>query len=108
MKVLVPGHTYDLSNLKGEGTTRLQFYRDPDIHPQHEAGPSTQEVLRACIDRVIALDREKPWDGNQEIVQHLRLAIALFEMRALYYKVVKGWAIENMPVEEDGHIWLIR
>ncbi|HSW91776.1 MAG TPA: hypothetical protein VLG09_03970 [Candidatus Saccharimonadales bacterium] len=108
MKILVPGHHYLLDNLKQDGETELQFYQDGFIHDRTIAGPSTQEVLRACIDRVNELDKEKPWELNYEIIHHLRMAIALFEMRALYYKVEKGWQIENTPCGEDGHIWLIR
>lgn len=109
MKVLVPGHRYELTNLKANGSSILQFHQDGFIHGETIDGPSTQEVIRACIDRVKELDKEKHWDRNHEIIQHGKMMIAEFEMRALYYKVLKGgFAIENMPVEEDGHIWLIR
>lgn len=105
MRVIDPGHTYELDNLKIPGVTELRFYKDPKIHGTGQFGPSTQEVLRAIIDRVQVLDSEKPWMGNAEIVQKAREMIALFEMRALYYKVAKGeLEIEKLPLGPDGHI----
>ena len=108
MKVLVPGHRYELDNLKSDTKTTLQYHQDGFIHGETIDGPSCQEVIRTLIDRVKKLDNEKPWELNYKIIEHARAMIALFEMRALQLKVEKGWAIENMPCEEDGHIWLIR
>jgi hypothetical protein len=105
MRVLEPGHRYLLDNLKDDGQTVLQFYQDPAIHGTGAQGPSTQEVLRAVIDRIQHLDGEKPWPLNALLVQKGREMIALFEMRALYHKVVKGELdIESLPVGADGHI----
>lgn len=109
MKVLDPGHSYELNNLKEDGTTILQFYKDRRIHGDGARGPSTQEVMRAIIDRVQVLDSEKPWPGNAEIIQKAREIIALFEMRAIYYKVSKGELdIERLPTGPDGHVMLVR
>lgn len=105
MKVLVPGHRYELDNLKDEGKTILQFYSDPHIHGLLMAeGPSCQEVLRAIIDRVKTLDTEKPWELNQRIVELGREMIALFEARALILKTQKGVPIDELPVGPDGHL----
>lgn len=105
MKVLRPGHCYSLRNLKSDTRTILSFYRDPEIHEQGWNGPSTQEVLRACIDRVRYLDREMPWSGNADIIKHLQAAIAGFEARAIIRKTEKGILdIETIPVMSDGHI----
>lgn len=104
---LAPGHVYRLKNLKDEGCSILTFYRDPDLHNgEGLRGPSTQEILRACIKRVEYLDSEKPWWGNKIIVTLLRKAIALFEARALLRKVDKGLAIEDIELGEDGHVKL--
>lgn len=76
MKVIDPGHIYELDDLKSKTKTRFQFHKDPEIHGQSLDGPSCQEVLRMVIDRVWYLDSEKDWAGNEESVQHLRTAIA--------------------------------
>lgn len=105
MKVLDAGHCYELDNLKNEGVTILQFYKDPGLHNGKGAsGPSTQEVIRACIERVQSLNEEKPWEGNNRIIRHLRMALIDFEIRALERAVEKGEAVENYPVNERGHI----
>jgi hypothetical protein len=106
MRELVPGHRFALQNLKSRSETILQFYQDPDLHDgEGAAGPSTQEVIRACIKRVQELDREKRWVGNDDIVHHLRCAIAGFEARALIRQVEKDdLEIETLPVLSNGHI----
>ena len=105
MRELFPGHRFALQNLNTPGETILQFYQDPEIHGMGAEGPSTQEVMRAVIARVRKLDDERPWPGNAEIMSRAQEIIALFEMRALWYKVVRGEiAIENLPVGPDGHL----
>jgi hypothetical protein len=104
MRVLYRSHGYALRNLKDDGETELWFYVDPEIHGFCRAGPSCQEVLRAVIDRIEGLEKEKPWWGNRFIIQLLRKAIVLFEMRALEIKVEKGLQIEDLPIGDDGHL----
>lgn len=106
MRVLDAGHRYALANLETGGETVLQFYKDPALHDgQGYEGPSCQEVLRAVIDRVQELDRERHWAGNASIIYDLRHAIAGFEARAVLRRVEKdGLAIELLPLAKDGHI----
>jgi hypothetical protein len=106
MEVVVPGHYYKLANIKYCGTTSLQFYKDPDINGGSvTAGTNCQEVIRALIDRVKFLNNQKHWQGNEEIINHLRQALALFECRAIVRKVEKGeLPIEELPTNLDGHI----
>jgi hypothetical protein len=108
MRVLDPGHRYALANLESVGETILQFMKDPKLHDGDGAdGPSCQEVLRAVIDRVQTLNRERPWHGNDQIVYDLRHAIAGFESRAVVRRVEKeNLAIELQPVAPDGHLLL--
>jgi hypothetical protein len=84
--------------------------KDPNLHGGDGAnGPSCQEVLRAVIDRVQELDREKPDVENAGIIYDLRHAIAGFEARAIRRRVEKeGLAIERVPVASDGHLLLAR
>jgi hypothetical protein len=108
MRVLDPGHRYALDNLETGGKTILQFYKDPALHGGEGcSGPSCQEVLRAIIDRVQELDRERHWEGNATIIYDLRHAIAGFEARALLRRVEKdGLEIERQPLAPDGHLML--
>lgn len=105
MKELIKGHSYQLDNLRGPGTTDLDFFMDPDLHNgQRQEGPSMQEVLRAIIARIKALDEEQPFELNKEAIQHGRAMIAIFEARVLIRKVEKGQLDpEDLPVGEDGH-----
>lgn len=80
MKEILPGHVYELDNLKSPHKTHLTFHMDPAIHKHSLNGPSTQEVLRACIARVKHLDSEQPAQENPAILRALREAITLFEL----------------------------
>lgn len=108
MKVLDPGHRYELDNLENDGSTILQFMKDPALHGGNGArGPSCQEVLRAVIDRVKTLNTERSDVENDVIIFHGRMMIAGFEARALRRRVEKdGLEIECLPVASDGHIRL--
>lgn len=107
MRVLDPGHSYSLDNLKSGGTTKFRFYKDAAIHGKGHAGPSCQEVIRMLIDRVQVLDSEKPWAGNESIVQKAREMLLLFELRALEMDLTEGVPIESLPVGLDGHTFLV-
>ena len=104
MKTVYDGHTYLLDHLDGDGQTLLQFVqRAPHHHPKE--GTTNQEVCRALIDRVKLLDSEQPWEGNDEILFHLRMVIALHEIRAMTKHIEKGeLAIEHAKLGEDGHL----
>jgi hypothetical protein len=106
--VLDPGHAYLLDNLQADSKTELRFMKDPALHGGiGYDGPSCQEVLRAIIDRVQTLDRERPWAGNADIVFHGRMMIAGFEARALLRRVEKDkLEIERLPLADDGHLAL--
>lgn len=108
MRVLDPGHRYELDDLESDTKTVLQFMKDPRLHNgSGYNGPSCQEVIRALIDRVQELNRERPWAGNADIIYDLRHALAGFEARAVIRHVEKeGLAIERLPVAADGHLIL--
>lgn len=108
MRVLDPGHKYELDNLLADTKTILQFMKDPSLHGgSGYDGPTCQEVLRAMIDRVQVLDAERRWSGNDSIIFHMRMAIAGFEARAILRHVEKdGLPIERLPLDDDGHILL--
>lgn len=107
MKIIDPGHEYELASIDGELPQRIKFvkrFRGVENHP----GTTNQEVLRMLIDRVMRLNLEQPWNGNLEIVQHLRAALVLHEARALLRKVEKEELcpelVEVSP--RDGHFKL--
>lgn len=107
MKVVVPGHDYELDHLDGDNKTRLQFVSRPPLH-DHIEGVTNQEVIRALIDRVKVLDSEVRWEGNDKILWHLRMVIALHEARAIIRHVEKGYIKpEELLLGEDGHIQLV-
>jgi uncharacterized protein (UPF0335 family) len=108
MKVLDPGHRYELDNLEASTKTILQFSKDARLHGGEGAdGPTCQEVLRAIIDRVKSLNDERPDAENEGIIFHARMMIAGFEARALRRRVEKeGLEIERLPLACDGHLAL--
>ena len=102
MKIIEPGHIYQLVHQDGSGAGVLVFVNRED-GTEHE-GTQTQEVLRALIDRTQHCDRCLRWDGNDQIIAHLRAALVLHEARALERKTAKG-EIEPEKIETgpDGH-----
>lgn len=104
MKEIYPGHTYELDHLDGVGKSMLQFVQRKPHHEPKE-GVTNQEVIRAIIARVKVLDAEVPWEGNKQILHHLRMVIALHEARALIRHVEKhDMPIEAAELSSDGHI----
>jgi len=101
MQALVVGHVYELAHLDGEGTQKLLFVNREDT--PHE-GTTTQEVIRVLIDRTQHCDRCLRWEGNDLIIQHLRMVLVLHETRALLRKVEKGEMLpEEIALGDDGH-----
>lgn len=108
MKIIEPGHVYQLNWLDGEPSPRepikenwLVFVnREENKHP----GTQTQEVIRALIDRTKHCDNCLRWDGNDLIIHHLRMALVLHEARALERKTIKGIIRpEHILTDSDGH-----
>lgn len=106
MKVLVPGHKYKLTHLDGDNHSILSFVNRN--RGQEEEGTNCQEVIKSLIDRVKFLDNQLHWEQNKDIIHHLRMALVLFEARALIRKVEKNeLKIENFVEDDkDGHLLL--
>lgn len=100
MKVLVPGHGYELDNVDGDGKQHIHFVHrrgeDGRLLPESQRveGIQSQELLRVLINRTIYLHIEQPWSENVKIVQHLRDALRIYEARAARS------AIEKLPMPE--------
>lgn len=117
MRILEPGHVYELNWLDGQSPIKLGVDNVPDLtnvlvfvnrekgteHP----GTQTQEVIRALIDRTQHCDRCLRWEGNDQIIYHLRMALVLHEARALERKTIKGIINpEHVLTGPDGHFLL--
>lgn len=116
MKCIVKGHVYEVANRAPEGTAeydvkcagatqKLEFVnRQPG---QEVPGTTTQEVLRVLIDRTRHCANCMPHPVNEQIIYHLRMALALHEARALERRIEKdGLAIEYAEVDDHGHLCL--
>jgi hypothetical protein len=86
MRIIEPGHVYEVYNADGPGTQRIEFVRRRDAvgerTDQGRPGILTQELLRVCIDRTLYLYAEAPCDEDTEIIEALRLALTRYETRA--------------------------
>lgn len=110
MKIVEPGHIYDLDWLDGQpaadDTSNRLIFVNREEGTEH-AGTQTQEVLRALIDRTQHCDDCLRWEGNDLIIHHLRMALVLHESRALARKTEKGLILpESVATGEDGHFKL--
>jgi len=89
MKVLDPGHHYEVTNYDGGGTQRIAFMkRVGENYPNNTGGPykgtNCQELLRVLIDRVRYLNEVNIPDYRNEIIlANLRSSLFQFESRAL-------------------------
>lgn len=108
MRVLDPGHRYELARLDGEGVEILQFVkrigqRYPGNVGVPTPGTTSQEVLRALLDRARYVNRQIPCVETEAAIGLLQTAITLFEIRA---KRVKGKHLnaETLHEVECGEI----
>ena len=136
MKIIDPGHIYELSQLGNDDTQIIKFIKRSggSVHYEKEwAGLQSQEVLRALIDRTKYLYNILPCKETTEAIRHLQMALYWYEARALRRKrsetnrttlnhddseVVPGLFnlpddipfapqdIELKPIGKDGHILL--
>ncbi len=106
MNIIKAGHVYELEHLDGNQKQTLSFVNRNNGCDKE--GTYNQEVLRVLIDRVIFLDKQVPWSGNIEILQHLRMALALHEARAFLRKVEKKQIdLNTLKIGNDGHFIFI-
>lgn len=86
MKVLDPGHCYQLDALDGGAPQTLQFVkRSGPGYPGNVGsypGVILQEVLRVLIDRAHYVNGQIPCEETTLAIRHLRIAFQLLEQRA--------------------------
>lgn len=121
MEVVDPGHVYRLKILDGDDGTYdssheiLTFLkREGEGYPGnvgHHPGTTTQEVLRALIDRAKYVNNQIPDGSNDLVIAHLRDAIWHLEERAArrhgrQFDISRwGVEIEKLPTcEKCNHI----
>lgn len=105
MKTIEDGHIYDLSQRGSNELQRVTFINTEKGH--EHPGVTTQEVIRALIDRTQYCDACLPWSGNNDIVGHLRMALALHEARAVITRTERGELLpERVSTRPDGHFIL--
>lgn len=108
MKIIEQGHIYELEQFdenKLDQSSRLIVLKFVNREKGTEhSGTQTQEVIRALIDRTQYCDRCLRWEGNDQIIYHLRMALVLHEARALLRKTEKGIIQpEHIKISNDGH-----
>lgn len=86
MKVLDPGHEYELASLDDGEPQRLIFVkREGAGYPGnvgHHPGTIMQEVLRALIERLEYVGRQIPCPETELSISHLKTVLFLLESRA--------------------------
>jgi hypothetical protein len=106
---LDPGHRYALDTLDAQIPTVeiLRFVKRtglkyPGNHDPACSGTTTQEVIRALIDRQRYVDNQRPDVANEHVVTSLRNALRLLEVRAAHERDDTGAAlvINNMNTPE--------
>ena len=131
MKVIEPGHIYEVFNNGAPGSQIITFINTEEgsEHP----GAISQEFIRVLIDRLKHKDGRNTCIENGDLIYHFRMALLNYEARAYRRKIAElngtdeehdnfkernrdvpfddlGWVdgprdgIENIPVGPDGHI----
>lgn len=86
MRVTDPGHRYLLDALDGDAVQELTFVkREGPKYPGnrgHHSGTTSQEVLRALIERSIYVNRQESCAETEAVTELLKAALYLLEVRA--------------------------
>ena len=117
MKVLDPGHKYELSTVDGDGSPVILTFVKRDNPSKkypgnigHYAGTQFQEVLRALIDRAIYVNDQWPCEETKNTISLYREAIYQLESRARRIRGQQelGINLHNIEIESTckdcGHI----
>ncbi len=89
VRVVEPGHVYELAHLGSGGVETLTFCRRNSAaitHAGEHPGTNTQEVIRALVDRTVFLNHVLPCAETEDAVEYLRMALGCYEARALRRK----------------------
>jgi hypothetical protein len=84
MKILAPGHKYELENVGGEGVQQIQFIekvKSGDDLKIVQNGTTTEEVISILIDRIKFLQVQLPCDENEVVISNLEGALTELQKR---------------------------
>lgn len=85
VKIIVPGHLYEVPYLESQGSLLVRFIRrssDMVQHPLDWPGINTQELIRVVIDRTEYLHGIGPCDESANAVYWLTMGLYEYEARA--------------------------
>lgn len=86
MRVIDPGHAYELPSLDGNAPQRLVFVKRCGAgypgNVGHHPGTTMQEVLRAMIERASYVNGQIACPETEAAIGLLQGALVLFELRA--------------------------
>jgi hypothetical protein len=102
MKVIDPGHIYDLTQLGG-GVQRISFVKRSGGAITYEAewsGVQSQEVIRMLIDRTKYLRDILSSVETEDAIYHLRMALFMYEVRA--YRRKQEGVNRREPSHDDS------
>ena len=107
MKTIDPGHQYELKSLDGNCPQVLTFVKRCDRNGSNNypgnvgahPGTTTQEVLRALIQRTQHVQNQIPCLENERIIAMLRQCIYLLELRAKRRKGKTLRLTTTLPIE---------
>jgi len=106
MKVVDLWHKYLLKNNRTwEEEVLLTFFKDDKINWNWYKWTTNQEVLRALIDRIKFLDKQKYHRFNKDILYYLRMALILHEERHLERLVEEWYEVENIETKPDHFVF---
>lgn len=87
MKVLTPGHKYELASFEGGPPQTLQFIEKQPVEEKSEElctvndGTTNEQVLAVVIDRMKYLQDRVPCDKNKLVITRLHQALEALESR---------------------------
>jgi len=85
MKIVVPGHLYEVPYLESRGSLLVRFIRRSSAMIRHSLewpGVNTQELIRVLIDRTRYLHQVGPCDETANAMYWLTMALYEYEARA--------------------------
>ena len=89
MKAIDPGHLYELDQLDDDLDEPEQLMFVKRVGPEYPGnegtphyGVTTQEVIRALIDRMKYVNGQKPHELNEDVIICLRKCLFFLEVRA--------------------------
>ncbi|MEE8233782.1 MAG: hypothetical protein V3R41_03790 [Gammaproteobacteria bacterium] len=97
MKVIDPGHKYEVDKFGEDGKTSMSLACPPFMkrsggaiqYEKEWQGTNTQEMIRVLIDRTQYLDGVLECDETKNSEYHLRMALYWYEVRAYRRKQEK-------------------